>query len=183
MSASMPWYKHIKGGDRSTYRREFRLMPDTPWGHLRLFVYRRGDSDPDPHDHPWDFWTFPLSTYAELVMGDDGLMTQNWVGRFRWHHRSAYYSHILLGKLVRHWWLGAGVVGTGPFASLVWVCPNLHKWGFWVRQELVAETWPVELAGSILTHNPRRGGRVWVHWRTYLEHRHRFNLPVAELMG
>lgn len=36
-------------------------------GRLRLHIFHRGDSDPDPHDHPWDFWTFPLTSYVEEV--------------------------------------------------------------------------------------------------------------------
>ena len=46
---------------------------DTPYmtrwwiGRLRLHVFHRGDQDPDPHDHPWDFWTFPFTPYVEEV--------------------------------------------------------------------------------------------------------------------
>lgn len=36
-------------------------------GRLRLHIFHRGDADPDPHDHPWGFWTFPLTPYAEEV--------------------------------------------------------------------------------------------------------------------
>lgn len=36
-------------------------------GRLRLHVFHRGDQDPDCHDHPWDFWTFPLTSYVEEV--------------------------------------------------------------------------------------------------------------------
>lgn len=27
---------------------------------LRLHIFHRPDLDPDCHDHPWDFWTFPI---------------------------------------------------------------------------------------------------------------------------
>lgn len=36
-------------------------------GRLRLHIFWRGDADPDPHDHPWGFWTFPLTPYSEEV--------------------------------------------------------------------------------------------------------------------
>ena len=36
-------------------------------GRLRLHIFHRGDADPDCHDHPWDFWTFPFTTYVEEV--------------------------------------------------------------------------------------------------------------------
>jgi hypothetical protein len=46
---------------------------DTPYmtriwiGRLRLHIFHRGDQDPDCHDHPWDFWTFPFTSYVEEV--------------------------------------------------------------------------------------------------------------------
>jgi len=38
------------------------------FGRLRLHVFHRGDADPDCHDHPWGFWTFPLRSYVEEVL-------------------------------------------------------------------------------------------------------------------
>lgn len=37
-------------------------------GRLRLHIFHRGDQDPDCHDHPWGFWTFPLRSYMEEVL-------------------------------------------------------------------------------------------------------------------
>jgi len=37
-------------------------------GNLRMHIFHRGDQDPDCHDHPWDFWTFPLRSYVEEVL-------------------------------------------------------------------------------------------------------------------
>jgi hypothetical protein len=37
-------------------------------GPLRFHIFHRGDQDPDCHDHPWDFWTFPLVSYVEEVL-------------------------------------------------------------------------------------------------------------------
>lgn len=37
-------------------------------GRLALHIFYRGDHDPDPHDHPHDFWTFPLTPYVEQVV-------------------------------------------------------------------------------------------------------------------
>ena len=36
-------------------------------GRLRLHLFHRGDQDPDCHDHPWGFWTFPFRSYVEEV--------------------------------------------------------------------------------------------------------------------
>lgn len=38
------------------------------FGRLRFHVFFRGDQDPDCHDHPWGFWTFPLRSYVEEVL-------------------------------------------------------------------------------------------------------------------
>lgn len=43
-------------------------------GRLRLHIFYRGDLDPDCHDHPWDFWTFPLTPYVEEVVENSGWM-------------------------------------------------------------------------------------------------------------
>lgn len=37
------------------------------FGRLRLHIFYRGDQDEDCHDHPWDFWTFPFTSYVEEV--------------------------------------------------------------------------------------------------------------------
>ena len=48
---------------------EHRTPYMTRWwiGRLRLHIFHRGDQDPDCHDHPWDFWTFPFTAYVEEV--------------------------------------------------------------------------------------------------------------------
>lgn len=40
-------------------------------GRLRLHIFHRPDADEDCHDHPWDFWTFPIwppQGYVEEVV-------------------------------------------------------------------------------------------------------------------
>jgi hypothetical protein len=80
-------------------------------GRLRLHVFHRGDYDPDCHDHPWDFYTFPLTSYVEEVLertrqarltNDAPLenkfyRTQRVVKRFRLHFRPAEHCHRVLG--------------------------------------------------------------------------------------
>ena len=51
-----------KDGDHST-----PYMTRIWIGRLRLHIFHRGDQDPDCHDHPWDFWTFPFTSYVEEV--------------------------------------------------------------------------------------------------------------------
>lgn len=85
-------------------------------GRLRLHVFYRGDADPDPHDHPWEFWTFPLTSYVEEVMwapvadairdgtsmasfpDPSNLISRQGVKRFRWHYRPATHCHRVLGR-------------------------------------------------------------------------------------
>lgn len=66
-SASETWF-----GWHTIYGREGDS--DTPYmtriwiGRLRLHIFYRGDADDDHHDHPWDFWTFPFTSYVEEVV-------------------------------------------------------------------------------------------------------------------
>ena len=58
------WRNRIYGRDNehsTVYMTRFWI------GRLRLHVFWRGDKDPDHHDHPWGFWTFPLHSYVEEV--------------------------------------------------------------------------------------------------------------------
>lgn len=101
--------------------------------HLgRLFVhfFNRGDMDRSPHDHPWDFWTFPLTTYYEEVWK----VVNYWGGaqravcinkkskvrRFRIHFRPANYIHRVL-----HPAPGKRII------TLVFRSAKYRSWGFW----------------------------------------------------
>jgi hypothetical protein len=58
-------YQTIYGKDGehdAPYLTRFRI------GRLCLHIFWRGDNDPDCHDHPWGFWTFPLHAYVEEVV-------------------------------------------------------------------------------------------------------------------
>lgn len=84
-------------------------------GRLRLHIFHRGDADPDPHDHPWDFWTLPLTSYVEevavrcleeLAAYDpfqprryDVRLSRYVVKAMRLHHRPAEHTHRVLGPL------------------------------------------------------------------------------------
>ena len=54
--------ERIYGREETTtlYLLRVKLTPKTRWGQLYLHIFHRGDQDRCPHDHPWDFWTFPL---------------------------------------------------------------------------------------------------------------------------
>lgn len=116
-------------------------------GRLRLHVFYRGDNDPDPHDHPWDFWTFPLCSYVEEVTLTDDPVGQfptkfNTVRAFRLHFRPATYLHRVLHRSDR---IGRRV--EGRIITLVWHRPVSRRWGF-------------------LKH--RDGAWCWEHWKSYV---------------
>ena len=109
------WHTII-GEDGSPYMTRIWL------GRLRLHIFHRGDLDQDPHDHPWDFWTFPLTPYVEEVTEkrdvrvsdhvvkavgetfDFGHMETEYrterhvVPAWRWAFRPAEHTHRVLGR-------------------------------------------------------------------------------------
>lgn len=119
-----------------------------------LHIFHRGDADRWPHDHPWDFWTFPLRGYEEEVWVGDGILWP-WpaesyhihahpeggfyyirrVRAFRWHKRRAEHRHRVIWDRRKK---------RGPLVTLVWHEPKRRHWGFWIR------------------------GRTFVHWTHYV---------------
>jgi hypothetical protein len=119
----------------------------TTWGRARLHVFHRGDSDPDPHDHPWAFWTFPLTSYVEEVTeraGDAWTVRRGVVRALRAHHRPATHLHRVLGR-----WSGTGeeVLETGRIYTLVLSSGGDRAWGFL---------------------KARDGVRCWTPWADYI---------------
>jgi hypothetical protein len=117
-------------------------------GSLRIHWFHRGDEDPDPHDHPFDFWTMPLFRgYSEEVwptseLDSDELLVKDirmtrFVEPWRWHRRTADHVHR--------------VVTDRPVLTIVWTefTRDKNDWGFYVKD------------GS--------GRRRRKHWRTYLD--------------
>lgn len=157
---------------RSLYLFRVFLTPTTRWGRAHLHVFFRGDDDDHPHDHPWDFWTFPLTPYAELVL-EDGVERENVVEAWRAHRRPAEYAHRVVDRL-----LPDGVGGyrfperlwSRRIVTLVWVCPKRRDWGFIIPTDHPKAT----QAGAVVRlDSPLRAARsrlrAWVHWRDYLD--------------
>lgn len=148
----------IKGDDGSPYMHRYWI------GRLRLHIFERGDLDPDPHDHPWGFITFPLTSYVEETVwsplstaariNPQGVNLHNphkalhrgVVPRFRFTYRPAEYCHRVLGR-----WAGPrgnGLeVAKGKIITIVWRGKTSRKWGF-------------------LKHTGKRW--CWEYWRDYL---------------
>lgn len=51
-----------------SYLTRIKLSPKIKGYRLMLHIFWEGDPDPDCHDHPWDFYTFPLVSYDEEVL-------------------------------------------------------------------------------------------------------------------
>lgn len=147
-----------KGNDGAPYMTRYWF------GRLRLHIFYRGDLDPDHHDHPWAFWTFPLTSYVEEVINPDvvhrvkhhddiwpshQISFRRVVKALRLHHRPATHTHRVLGA-----WSGGydkleGFPETKPgkIVTIVWRGPDERRWGF-------------------LKH--RDGRWCWVHWKEYV---------------
>ena len=91
------------------------------WGRLRLHVFHRGDEDPDCHDHPADFWTFPLVSYVEEYRAADGSLRERPVRAFRLHRRRAEFAHRVL-RALHH--------DNGQILTIVWWGRSRRAWGF-----------------------------------------------------
>lgn len=156
---------------------------DTPYmtrywiGRLRLHIFHRGDQDPDHHDHPWGFWTFPLTSYVEEVfdhpLHHDDVSTRpdlyevrrQVVRAFRPHWRSHRHTHRVIGR-----WAGVNppltddytlmneealfhyyekkLAKDGKIVTFVWREKARDRdWGFWKRRDQKL---------------------CWVHWKEYV---------------
>lgn len=114
---------HIYGTDDG---KETVYMTRAWFGRLRFHIFFRGDQDPDCHDHPWGFWTFPLRSYVEEVLTECTITTWRTdprtimavpttqvsfsrhlevVKAFRLHYRPATHKHRVLGAFAG-WWNG-----------------------------------------------------------------------------
>lgn len=101
---------------------------------FRLHKFWRGDDDRAPHDHPWDFWTFPLRSYRETVetattfycLGAGDITyykrTDRTVKAFRLHFRPAKFRHIVRGRADG---------SAKPFWTFVVSRSPSNRWGFW----------------------------------------------------
>lgn len=146
----------------------------TRWwiGRLRLHIFYRGDNDPDPHDHPWGFWTFPLTPYVEEVIephvADAGrrhtiarVFKPEWdrklqvVPAFRWSYRQATHTHRVLGRFdpantkfdTKTGEVAEPTWRTGKIVTIVWRGPDERRWGFLKYRD---------------------GRWCWTHWKEYV---------------
>lgn len=143
-SRFLPWYTIGRGND--TYLTRVYLTPRTPWGQGLFHIFHRGDGDPDPHDHPWSFWTFPFTTYEEEVLEYvDGklMLVVHRVEAWKWHHRKATHIHRVLGAVHPF-----GYRLAPPFCTVIWTTGYERPWGFWPKLAV---------------------GRTFIKWKAYFK--------------
>lgn len=107
-------------------------------GRLYVHWFCREDMDRDPHDHPFEYWTFPLMGYTERVFRPESHCFEDvHVSAWRWSYRAATHCHQITRTDSGRW----------PLITIVWRGRNVRRWGFWCY-ELPA--W-----------------RSWVWWKSY----------------
>lgn len=100
-------------------------------GTLRLHKFYRGDNDRAPHNHPWGFITFPLSSYIEQRYEKGEYLGRFLIKAFRFHYRPATFEHIVMCR-------ASDVYGSGgdrcfaprPFYTIVLGANKSNEWGF-----------------------------------------------------
>lgn len=89
---------------------------------IRLHRFYKGDDMRAPHDHPWDFWTFPLCRGYEEIAVRGGVLMHEWVPGWQLHYRPSSYQHIVLDP-------------PKPFWTIVVTGRKSRGWGFWPGSE------------------------------------------------
>lgn len=173
---------HDKAGNGSKYMTRIWV------GRLRFHIFYRGDLDEDCHDHPWDFWTFPLTSYVEEVAeriedriylghGDFEIVERiekrrQIVPAFRFSFRPAEHCHRVLGAWSGRWEkpypgrpLGSEMVWSyrGKRASSHIFTPQVDY-----RKKIVTIVWRSKPKRTWGFLKNRDGKWCWVVWREYV---------------
>ena len=114
--------QRIPGMDNTPFLTRIKLTPFGRYkGGLYFHKFHRPDADRHLHDHPFDFWTFPLTSYLEDVVGEDGVIVTKLVRAFRLHRRPAEHIHKIIGHARDR---------KRPTYSIVWRGRKRREWGF-----------------------------------------------------
>lgn len=145
---------------------------------LRLHIFHRPDLDPDPHDHPWDFWTFPIwpahgyveevvkapttgAIYSAMETGIPPEFTRDLqvVPAFRPSFRHADHCHRVMGAYTGTMVETDDYLGDGDWRTEPGVDPN---------RKLVTLVWFSEPKRAWGFLKNRDGKWCWVGWRDYI---------------
>jgi len=129
-----------------TYERQDRVADDDQrvvWlrkltvGSWDFNVYYRGEDDEYPHDHPWDFWVFPLQDFLEEVHVPRRRERElRVVKAWRWHFRRATHVHRIVGATKSE---NGNVLydRAGRFVTITKRERKYRDWGYWLGDEWV----------------------------------------------
>lgn len=112
------------------YLRRLRIV-QTPYASVLLHFVYLPDTDPDPHDHPWNFWSFIVrGGYTEKIV-NPYLSIPRWVTKT---HRMLSLHRMSIA-------LAHQITRTRPGTiSLVFTGARQREWGFW-RRDSDNPTW------------------------------------------
>lgn len=176
-SADSWWgWNTIYGMDGSPY------MTRAWIGRLRFHIFHRGDLDPDHHDHPWDFTTFPLTSYVEEVAvpigkfvhkdSASGKLTvgpREWrtkrvlVHAFRPHFRPATHMHRVLGR-----YAGWDKFPEGQHEYGRWLDDPFYTVPVWRPGKIVTIVWRSKPKRAWGFLKNRKGHWCWTDWKDYV---------------
>jgi hypothetical protein len=95
-----PFDIYAKDGSGDVYLHRLRVV-QTPWLAVYLHDLNLPDSDRDPHDHPWSFWSLVLrGGYTERlfpyphVVGVESWKRQTW-RRWSLHRMDTAQAHMI----------------------------------------------------------------------------------------
>jgi hypothetical protein len=101
------------------YLRRLRIV-QTPWCAFMMHWIYEADFDRDPHDHPWNFWSFVLrGGYIEHIYDSpDALVRPQWWRRFSLHKMPVDKAHQIRSVVA-------------DTVTLVFTGRRQRVWGFW----------------------------------------------------
>jgi len=129
--AFMRWYDIPDRNDPSkVYLRRLRIV-QTPWFALYLHFIFLPDEDRDPHDHPWNFWSFIVKGGYTERMYDLGGPFGNMRFLGEKTHRRGYLHSVKVNQAHR-------IVRAEPgLTTLVFCGRRQRDWGFWTEDGFV----------------------------------------------
>lgn len=167
-------------------------------GRLRLHIFHRGDQDPDCHDHPWGFWTFPFRSYVEEVLHvqrdtvaepkllgyyegkpvyDDPeerpvryFRTRELVKAFRLHYRPATYRHRVLGPWDGYWTTPFARSGTAEARMVTRRAESIQSQPNYAEGKIPTLVWTEKPSRKwgFTKFSAAEGIWCWVPWRRYV---------------
>jgi hypothetical protein len=134
------------GENATLYMRRWRIagynatLPTIFGRNLMLHKMVRPDGDPDPHDHPWDFWSLVVwGGYVEHVYNMVAKEVHREPRHFPWHVHRKLLALDFRDATHMH---RVHTLFKGVSWTLVMTSGRQREWGFWTD-------------------------KGWVHWKQY----------------